>query len=208
MKADLVPAKSATPVDPRGSTPVKATRRRRRSRWPTVSRARPSRSARRIGWGAIVARGRAAWWWMFRRWRHPADVARRRRPVPRSCCSASTSSSNASSAGVLMAGASFADVQDGGDAHRAVRAPHAGADEHDARRVDRCDGVPEVRAPATHRRVQVPRRDERRAVARRRRRRAAASPRTRRATMPPRSRCAAATRGIPAYVVMPDTVAR
>ena len=158
------------------------------------------------GWGAIVAVVGLAWWWMFRRWPHPL----RGSPVSSrssSCSSGSTSSSNASS----PRGTDGRRVVRGragcGDAHRAVRAPHAGAHEHDARRVDGCDAVPQVRAPATHRRVQVPRRDERRAVARRRRcpprrrralvgqpcRRARAAPRRRAGSRPSsscRTRCA------------------
>ena len=71
VKADLVPAKSATPVDAaqfhsgEGDTPAPA---------PTLAdglegETQPLGPA--YGWGVIVAVVGLAWWWVFRRWRHP-----------------------------------------------------------------------------------------------------------------------------------------
>ncbi len=69
IKAKLVPAKSSIPVDAstrRGETPNHA---------PTLAEGLDGESkplGPAYGWGAIVAAVGVAWWWLFRRWRHPA----------------------------------------------------------------------------------------------------------------------------------------
>jgi sortase A len=69
IKAKLVPAKSSLPVEAsalRGETPTHA---------PTLAEGLDGESkplGPAYGWGAIVAAVGVAWWWLFRRWRHPA----------------------------------------------------------------------------------------------------------------------------------------
>ena len=70
VKADLVPAKSATPVDAarfhegEGQTTAPVTLAE-----GLDGETQPLGPA--YGWGAIVAAVGLAWWWVFRRWRHP-----------------------------------------------------------------------------------------------------------------------------------------
>jgi sortase A len=69
IKANLVPDKSSTPFEGAafhdGESPAPA---------PTLAQGLDGESkplGPAYGWGAIVAVVGLAWWWMFRRWRHP-----------------------------------------------------------------------------------------------------------------------------------------
>jgi sortase A len=69
IKAKLVPSRSSIPIDAsarRGETPKQP---------PTLAEGLDGESkplGPAYGWGAIVAAVGVAWWWLFRRWRHPA----------------------------------------------------------------------------------------------------------------------------------------
>jgi sortase A len=69
IKAKLVPSKSSLPVD------VSALRGETATHAPTLAEGLDGESkplGPAYGWGAIVAAVGVAWWWLFRRWRHPA----------------------------------------------------------------------------------------------------------------------------------------
>ena len=179
----------AKPIKPGAGRERAATSTRSRRACPDRRRA-SSRASSSASSPRLVG---LAWWWAFRRWRHPrtwligvAVLPRRAVPVLR------VPGTRASRR--LLTNSRPGAGRGRGGAHRAVRASHTGAAVARARRVGRRDGVRQGRAPAAHRRVQVPRCDERGAVAVGRRTRAAASPRIRRAITRPRCARAATAR--------------
>ncbi len=210
IKAKLVPSKSTKPTKPKPK-PKPVTLSAGPGKAPATEAAGLAQGLSgqtrslvpSVVWGIFAAVVGLAWWWGFRRWRHPLTWVVGVLPFLVALFPFYVYLERAAPRRLLIrVGLSLGERGSGGDADRTVRAPHAGAALAFARRMDRRRGLRQERAPPAHRRVQVPGRDERGAVALRRRcrswRRRALLRQSRR-----RARARARARGIRAFVVMP-----